>query len=83
MKGRPFPVYDAPEGCPASVTWSSLNLDHAERVHSSTLVRLAQRGGMTPIEIFGNVRRIPAREYGRIKLAEALDLVKRIAYEES
>jgi hypothetical protein len=80
IPARPFPVLCPPDDCPRAVTWSSLDPEHAERVHGQTLAQLAKRGGLTPAEIFGNVRRVPLKQYGRIDAAEAIDLVKRIAH---
>lgn len=77
---RGFPVLNPPPGCPRLVTWSSLDNAHAQKVHGQTLARLAQRGGLSPREIFGNVRRLAYRDYGAINEAAALDLCERIAH---
>ncbi|HWI02381.1 MAG TPA: hypothetical protein VNT52_00885 [Acidimicrobiales bacterium] len=78
MTGRPFPVPYPPPDCPASVVWSSLNNDRAVADHGQSLGKLAKLGGMTPVEIFANVRGVPERSVDR---AEAVDLCKRIAHD--
>lgn len=79
IPARPFPVLNPPAGCPTHVIWSSLNADRAQKIHGTTLARLAQRGGLTITEIFANVRGIALRDVRTITHAEALDLVQRIA----
>lgn len=78
MSARGFPVLLAPEGCPATVAWSSLDESHAQQTHGQTLAQLARRGGLTPCEVFANVRRVA---FACVNEADALDLVRRIAHE--
>jgi hypothetical protein len=79
IPARPFPVLNPPPGCPRFVAWASLDVEHANLIHGLALTMLARCGGLTPTEIFGNVRRVPPRDYATIDPAAALDLVARIA----
>lgn len=58
-RDRGFPVhsYRNYPGAPAYVRWSALNEEWAQRNHSQSLSRLAERGGMSPAEIIFNVDR--------------------------
>ena len=79
IPARGFPVLNPPAGCPRFVTWSSLDNDHALKIHGQTLGRLAQRGGLSVREIYGNRYRLKYGDYARIDSAAALEFVKRIA----
>jgi len=77
---RKFPVlsYDRYKDCPSSVKWSELDDAWALNVHSQTLERLAQRGGLCPEEIYWNVNHLQWST--KVDEKAALDLVKRIAF---
>lgn len=45
-------------GCPDTVPLSLLNEEWAERNHRQSLTRLAQRGGLGPIELLANMDRM-------------------------
>lgn len=56
---RPFPVLNAPPHCTAFVRWDALDESHAEKLHGQSLERLAQRGGLDPVEIYWNLHKLP------------------------
>jgi hypothetical protein len=76
---RAFPVLGNAkyEDCPESVKWGELDDAWASRVHGQTLERLAERGGLSPIEIVYNVNKLEWATKVCPKFAVAL--VKRIA----
>lgn len=78
---KPFPVLRAPPGCASFIKWSALDDRQARVNHSQTLERLAERGGLSPVEIFGNINRIKWRDLGGVDKAAAVELVNRLAYE--
>ena len=53
-----FPVLNAPSGCAKTVPLVQLNDEHAYKVHSQSLKRLAERGGLCPEEIFLNKHKL-------------------------
>jgi hypothetical protein len=80
MKDKPFPVlgYEKYPNCPLSVNWSALDAEWAMRLHSQTLKRLAERGGLSPIEIVWNINNFEWRT--QVNPEFALDFVRGIAY---
>jgi len=58
LGARLFPVLQPPNGCPHFVRWDALDEGWALRIHHQTLERLADRGGLSPAEIFINVRHL-------------------------
>lgn len=48
--------------CPEYISNDLLNEDWAFKIHSQSLERLNQRGGMSPFEIYLNVNKIKYRE---------------------
>jgi hypothetical protein len=51
--------------CPLSVPMILLNEEWAQKNHSQTLKRLAERGGLDPTEIMANVERRPWHRMNR------------------
>lgn len=51
-------VRDKWKGLPRDVKLSALNEKQAMKNHSQTLTRLAERGGLSPLEMMCNVARI-------------------------
>jgi hypothetical protein len=52
---RAFPVLNGPHGCPRFVRWSALSETRAMFNHGQSLARLAERGGLDPLEIAANL----------------------------
>ena len=48
--------------CPKEVPNSLLNEENAQRIHSQSLKRLNERGGMCPLEIIANIERKSYRQ---------------------
>jgi hypothetical protein len=57
---RAFPVhsYRKYQGAPRYIRWSALNEQWARRIHDQSLEELAERGGLCPSEIVGNIKRL-------------------------
>ena len=51
-------VHGKQPGFPSFVRWSELNERQAQINHSQSLGRLAERGGLSPAEIVGNINGI-------------------------
>jgi hypothetical protein len=68
------------EGMPRSVKWSALDDRQAQLNHSQTLERLAERGGLSPVEMMCNVSRIGlwAINHDQVKPHEQVNFVKSI-----
>ena len=79
VSDKKFPVlgYAKHEGCPAFVKWSELDDEWAIHVHSQTLKRLAELGGLSPVEIVFNVNKLEWAT--KVCPKFAVDLVKRLA----
>ena len=71
-----FPIMGSPKGCPNEIPWSALNEEWAQRNHSQSLARLAERGGLDVKEAFCNINKIHWSSAVRFK--EAVDLVKKV-----
>ena len=76
---RLFPVLNPPKGCALYVPWDKLDEKWALHVHSQTLKRLAERGGLCPAEIYGNIHKLEWRDLSRVYVGKAVDLVNRLA----
>jgi len=64
--------------CPRFVKWSELDNDWAIKIHSQSLKRLAERGGLCPEEIVLNVNKL---EYTtKVDKKFAVEFVKQIAF---
>lgn len=77
-----FPVlgFSKYEGCPAYVKWNDLDNSWALQVHSQTLERLAERGGLSPEEIVYNLNKL---QWGtKVGRQFAICKVKEIAFNE-
>lgn len=62
MRAFPLLTYPPlPPGCPQALRWDALNEEWAQRNHSQTLTRLAERGGLSPCEAVANIERRPWR----------------------
>lgn len=72
-----FPVLNPPEGCPRWVRWEALDEKWALRIHHQTLERLAERGGLSPDEIFINVRHLKYSD--KVPDADAIALCHELA----
>lgn len=83
-KERAFPVHSYREypGAPRYIRWSALSEEQAQRNHSQSLDRLAQRGGLSPEEIVFNVerRRLDWRQMKAITPAEWAEKIKPLEY---
>lgn len=78
-----FPVllgyYNKYPSCPKFVKLNELNESQASTNHGQTLKRLAERGGLDPVEIYWNIKKL---NYGdNIDINKAIDLVKSISIE--
>lgn len=76
-----FPVLKPPAGCPKYVRLSALSEQQADCNHGQTLKRLAERGGLCPVEIYANIHGIKWGAIRQIPEAKAIELVKSIAVE--
>jgi len=77
MMVKQFPVLQK-SGQKIYVDWDCLNEDWALKIHGQTLKRLAERGGLSPEEIFLNVECKKASEIKNITASLASDLVNKI-----
>lgn len=59
---------------PTEIPFQLLDRDHAMRVHAQTLERLAERGGMSPSELVGNILRLRWNEFP--EFAAAVEILK-------
>ncbi|MCZ6468043.1 MAG: hypothetical protein O6499_00150 [Candidatus Dadabacteria bacterium] len=60
-------IRDNTKNCPASIPFSLLSEEQAQRNHSQTLTRLNERGGLSPNEALWNIER---RDWGSQTLTE-------------
>ncbi len=74
-----FPVLRGGGDLPKFVKWRKLSEFWAQKNHSQSLERLAERGGLSPIEIVGNVEGIDWIDLSSVSEERARDLVKKIA----
>jgi len=59
--------------CPDTVPWSLVggHEEQAQRNHSQTLTRLAERGGLSPEELYGVVHDLPwHKKSGEVQITE-------------
>ena len=63
---------------PEYVRWSELSERWAQKNHGQTLTRLAERGGLSPCEIVGNVNRIEWINLSSITESQKVELLTRI-----
>jgi len=54
-----FPVLGGRDGDPKAVQWGRLSNEWALKLHGQSLERLAERGGLSPLEIWWNVHHLP------------------------
>lgn len=74
MTDDSFPILRPPEGCPKHVSRTILDEEWAYEIHKQTLDRLAQRGGLSPVEVWINCHRL---EYlARVDELAAVDFVR-------
>lgn len=70
-----FPVLMAPchweqwRTCPKSIPWNLLSEQRALTNHGLTLEQLAERGGLSPIELMANINDNPLRPYHEPEIA--------------
>ena len=80
MKNIGFPVLNAPEGCVKRIDAAQLNEQQAMRIHSQTLARLAERGGLSVCEIKANIEGGSFFDIRNYNQQECIDLVNSIAF---
>lgn len=86
MKDIKFPVLGRdkwPKDCPKYVRWDALSEDQAMKNHSQTLERLAERGGLSPVEIVLNVKSRDLFDRSLVGSDYAMELLKSIAIDSS
>jgi hypothetical protein len=70
------------DSCPASLPWQLVahrGEDQAQKNHGQSLTRLAERGGLTPQELYYLLRGEPwPWRTGPIPMAEAVDVLRKI-----
>ena len=67
-------------GCAFSVPWLLLNEEYAQKNHGQSLARLAERGGLDPVELVANIRHMDQYDLdGKITLQEAVAIVNELA----
>lgn len=66
------------DGFPDYVKWSELSEEQAQKNHAQSLTRLAERGGLSPSEIVGNVEGIGWGELGGVTEEQRQTLLARI-----
>lgn len=76
-----FPVLGdkLPAGCPRFVKLTALNEDWAKKIHDQTLERLAERGGLSPIELMVNIQKLPFQDIYRVTEDAACEYIKQYA----
>ena len=63
--------------CPKFVKWDELDENQAFTNYGQTLKRLTERGGLDPVEIYWNIKKL---NYGdNVDINKAIDLVKSIS----
>ena len=75
-----FPVLNAPKGCAKRVDVTKLNEEHAQKIHSQTLERLAARGGLSVKEIKMNIEMGEWFAHSNYDEKECIALVNSIAF---
>ncbi len=79
---KPFPILQSYKGeqRPDAVNWSALNEEQAQKNHSQSLARLAERGGMSPPEIVANIERCDWLDIGSLDSDHVAKVVAEIEY---
>lgn len=67
-----FPILKPPKGCTDWVPWDAIDEKWAMKIHGQSVERLAQRGGLTPDEIFINRHKL--NYFAKVFDAEAIAL---------
>jgi len=75
-------VYKKHLGCPSWVKWSQLDESWAKNQHSQSLEKLASRGGLHPLEVMANLKRVDWREVKDMKIEEVIPILKEIEFKE-
>jgi hypothetical protein len=73
-----FPILAAPSDCPKSVPWYMVE-DHARQVqynHDQSVQRLAERGGLNPIELYLVLHDRPLSDHRRVSMERAVEYLK-------
>jgi len=70
------------KGFPTHVKWSELSESQAQKNHSQSLGRLAERGGLSPSEIVGNIKGIGWCDLGTITENQTQEALREIAANE-
>lgn len=81
IESKGFPVLSHQKyiGCPSHIRWDALNSEHAEKIHSQSLERLAERWGLSPEEIVLNVEKRPIEDIMKIDREYALSVVRKLS----
>lgn len=74
---KQFPVLNPPDGCAKTIPWDCVNEKNAYQVHGQTVERLAERGGLSPHEIFFNHYSLRFNEF-KVTIDEAVALVNKL-----
>jgi len=77
MSGE-FPILQS--GPTMFIDLSLLSDQWAQKVHGQSLARLAERGGLSPVEVVMNIKRIMYGDAGRIDKAKAKAYVDSISH---
>lgn len=75
---KQFPVLNAPPGCAKTVPFDALSELRALVNHGQSLQRLAERGGLSPKEIWLNINNINIIYHDRITTEDAIYLVNKL-----
>lgn len=75
---KTFPVLNAPPGCAKTVPFEALSELRALVNHGQSLQRLAERGGLSPKEIWLNINNINIIDHNRITTEDAIYLVNKL-----
>lgn len=77
---KQFPVLNAPPGCATTVPFEALSELRAQINHGQSLQRLAERGGLSPKEIWLNIHNMPYSKtiFARLSKQDAIDLVNKL-----
>lgn len=61
--------------CPKTISRKALNEDWALKIHGQTLEKLKQRGGLCPIEIVANIKKLPLSSFRSISYEDAEKII--------
>lgn len=64
--------------CPKEIPMSLLNEANAFGIHGQSLERLNERGGLSPIEIIGNIRNLPYSAFDSLNEGECIKQINQL-----